>query len=154
MIDYKEVKAQGIFWRDNIAPYLEHKCEGSTSFSDYLSGFYQPQKPNSFGLASPFIYSLDFLKLHKDKQYSFSYSSGQDVNNGAAPLTVIYQFSKSLHCLANVHYWRSEEKSDGQITLFFVYENYDEVLKCIDEQMALVKEPIEEKKVGFLGMAA
>jgi hypothetical protein len=150
MINYKDVKAQASFWRNSIAPYLEHKCEHSTTFAEYLSGFYNPALPKSFGIGLPNIFSLDFLKEFKDRQYTFYFNAAQDVQSGAAPLCIIYQISKNLHILANVHYWRYEDESDGQVTVYMVYENFQDVLDFIDKNQHLTKEPKEkDKRVGF-----
>jgi len=148
-VDYKETIAYAEFWRTGIAPHLRHLTEGSTNFSDYLQAYYKTTSvTKTFGLPLPYLYTLEFLEKFKDKCVTFLYNSPEDVNKGASPMSVIYQFSPTMHGLVNVHFWRDEGNNDGHVTTFLIYEGLQEVLKFSEDNMYIIKQPKPQQK-GF-----
>ena len=138
-MNYTAAFAHAEFWKSNVAPYLRH-MSGPMSFSDYLTGFYKSQAPvKTFGIPIPYIYSLDFIKKYKEKCVTFQYNNPKEVSEGAAPISGIYQISPSLHAMANFSIWHNEaeNKSEGHVTVFMVYESFDEILKFIDDNLAV-----------------
>ena len=63
-------------------------------------------------------------------------------------MSVIYQFSPTMHGLANVHFWRDEGNNDGHVTTFLIYEGLQEVLKFSEDNMYIIKQPKPQQK-GF-----
>jgi hypothetical protein len=150
-INYAAAALHANFWRQEIIPHLRH-ISPPTTFSDYLAAYYHTQTPDkTYGLPDPHIYSLEFIKRHKEKLITFQYNSPEDVKNGSAILSCVNQFSKSLHGMVNLSLWHdeSEGKSDGYVTVFFVYEKLEEVLAFIDDNLDIVKKEGNEKPVGF-----
>ena len=152
MPDYKEAQAFADFWRESIWPHLQHLVDQPTSFTDYIASYYKTTASTNrtFGMPSPYIYSLEWLKRFEDRCVTFGYNHPEEIKNGAAPVSIIYQFSPTLHGLSNILTWRDEGENDGHITLFVVYEKLEEAIEFMQENMDLVKKPKAEKPVGFL----
>jgi len=152
MLDYKETLAYAEFWRNDIAPHLRHLTDGSVSFSEYLQAFYRTQTATkTFGIPLPYVYSLEWLKRYQKNCVTFLYNPPEEVAKGASVLSAIYQMSPSLHCLANIHIWRDEGESDGHVTTFIIYENFQEITNFAEENLDIVKQPKPEKKGFYVG---
>jgi hypothetical protein len=150
-INYTAAFHHAEFWKKSVAPFLRH-VSGPMSFSEYLTGFYKTQTPvKTFGIPLPYIYSLDFLKKFQDKCVTFQYNNPKEVSEGAAPISGIYQFTSSLHGVANLSIWHDEakDKSSGHCTLFIIYEDFKDVLLFIDDNLNIVKLEEEESGIGF-----
>lgn len=152
MLDYKETFAYAEFWRENIAPKLRHMMTGSTSFAEYLSGFYgRSTNASSFGAPLPYVYTLEWLSRFQEKCVTFSYNQPDEIAKGAAIIAVIYQMSPHLHAYSNLNLWREDGESDGQITTFVVYEKWEDVLDFCKANLDIVKQPkTVQKGFGFV----
>ncbi len=150
MPDYKESRAFADFWLNEIAPNLQHLITTPVSFPEYFNAYYKyPSAPHTFGLPNPYVYSLEWMKRFKGNCVTFLYAHPDDVAKGSAPLSALYQLSPTLHCICNVSMWREKENNEGYVTTFMVYENFDEVLSFLKDNMDILKNPNPEEKVGF-----
>ncbi len=146
-IDYKETLAYADFIRENIWPNIRHITKEPIDFTQYLAGLYPKQ--TFFSLPLAHVFSLEWLLRFKDKCVSFYHNNPDAMKNGAPPLSVIYQFSRRLHGLANVGTWREAGENDGQVMAFLVYENFSDVEKFLRDNEDIFKKPKKEKPVGF-----
>lgn len=153
MPDYQKSIEFGNFWIQDIAPYLQHVVERSMSFAEYLESFYRKTTAfKSFGLPVPYCYSLEWLKTYKDKCVTFNFNPPEELAKGAPIMSVIYQFSPTLHGSASVNYWINEtNEKEGYIGLFLLYEDFQEALKFCEDNMQLLAKD-KEKGVGFFNL--
>jgi len=148
-LDYKEVFTYAEFWRNDVAPNLQHLTPRSINFTEYLQGFYKTSiAATTFGIPLPYIYSLEWLKRFKRNCISFFYNSPDEVAKGASVLSVIYQLSSKMHTLSNIHVWMDEGKGDGHVTSFIIYEDFKDILTFAEKNLDIVKQPKAEHK-GF-----
>lgn len=149
MPDYQETLEYANFWRENVVPYLRNLIDRPTNFSEYIFAFYNYRtQNNTFGFASPYIYSLNWLKRFQKKCVTFQHNAPSEIAQGAPPISAIYQLKPTLHCMANISTWRESGENDGHITCYFVYENFKKMMGFIEDNLDLVKQKKKEK-VGF-----
>jgi hypothetical protein len=150
-INYAAALKHANFWKTDVIPYLRHIAP-PMSFSDYLTGFYHNKSSTkTYGMPLSYLWGLDFLKKHQTKCVSFQYNNPEEVKNGASIMSSIHQFSEKLHGMVNISLWHdeSEDKSNGHCTVFLIYEDLEDVMTFIEDNMDVVKREEDNKKVGF-----